>query len=208
MDELKTELQELENLEAAGSLDDTQATRLIVVKTALTEASKVIEAKDKDLSTALAQKDHFRTKAEKEEEARIAKEKELNELISKGKPEAPASKAALDVEDYIDISASLEGLDQREKEYLAQQHKVTGKPLSDIRKEEDFQFWQTAYRQKLEKELALKPSGKQDDADKPKSLSDRLASASLEEKEKILSEAGLYKAPKVRPDIKKIGMQG
>lgn len=119
-----------------------------------------------------------------------------------------ASKNTLDVEDYIDISASLEGLDQREKEKLAQEHKLTGKSLKEIRESEDFQLWDSAYRQKVEKEKLLKPSGTQAESDKPQSLAERLASASQADKEKILSEAGLYKSPRPRADKTNIGLQG
>lgn len=115
-------------------------------------------------------------------------------------------KASLDVEDYIDISASLEGLDQREKEYLAEQHKYTGKSLSELRKDENFGLWQSAYRAKTEKErLTLAPSSTQAESERPKSLTERLASASLSEKEAILAEAGLYKSPRPKSDRVKIG---
>ena len=115
-------------------------------------------------------------------------------------------KASLDVSDYIDISASLEGLDQREKEYLAQQHKQTGKSLTELRKDEDFGLWQSAYRQKVEKErLTLSPSSTQSESERPKSLTERLASASLAEKEQILAEAGLYKSPRPKSERVNIG---
>lgn len=128
-------------------------------------------------------------------------EVELNK-IQKGE------KVALDVEDYIDISASLEGLDQREKEYLAKEHKLTGKSLSEIRKDEDFELWQTAYRAKVEKEnLAIRPSGTQGESERPKSLIDKLATASIDEKEAILREAGLYKENRPRADRVDIGIR-
>lgn len=119
-----------------------------------------------------------------------------------------ASKNTLDVEDYIDISASLEGLDQREKEKLASEHKMSGKSLKEIRESEDFQLWDSAYRQKVEKELALKPTGTQAESDKPQSLAEKLASASAADKEKILAEAGLYKSPRPRADKANIGIPG
>jgi hypothetical protein len=120
----------------------------------------------------------------------------------------PKVKGALEVEDFIDISASLEGLDSREKERLAREHKLTGRPLSEIRKDEDFQLWQQAYRAKVEKEAqALAPSTAQAEADRPKSFVDRLKGASLAEKEELLAQAGLYKAPKRRPDQTHIGTQ-
>lgn len=101
---------------------------------------------------------------------------------------------SLDVEDYIDISASLEGLDQKEKERLAREHKLSGKPLAEIRKDEDFLLWQSAYRQKSEKERAsLIPSNKQPDDNSPISLEDALNNAStVEEKEAILKASMGY----------------
>jgi len=124
--------------------------------------------------------------------------KQVNDELSKLKNQpAKVVNTALDVEDYIDISASLEGLDQKEKEFLAEQHKLSGKSLKDIRNDENFLLWQGAYREKVEKErLTLTPSGKQTEASKPKSIMDKLASATFEEKEKILAEAGLYKNPR------------
>jgi hypothetical protein len=133
-----------------------------------------------------------------EEEARSLKERaeKLQKVASK----------SLDVEDYIDISAALEGLDQREKSYLAEQHKLSGKTLSEIRNGEDFSLWQSAYRAKVEKERqTLSPSSKQSESERPKSLTQRLKDASLADKEKILSAAGLYKTPKPRTDVRRIG---
>lgn len=200
---MNAELLELQNLEGAGSLTDDQKARLTELtiwsreeadKTALMEKMK------KDAETALAQKEHFRTKFEKEEAARVAAENAAKE--NGGIPPK-----ALEVEDFIDISASLEGLDQREKEFLANQHKLTGKPLGDIRKDENFLLWQTAYQQKVEKEkLALKPSSTQVTEDAPSSFEEKLAKAgSMAEKEKLLSEAGLYKSPKQKTDRVNIG---
>lgn len=135
--------------------------------------------------------------------------KEVNDQLEKLKKQpAKVVNTALNVEDYIDISASLEGLDQREKERLAREHKLTGQSLKDIRNDEDFKLWQSAYRDKVEKDrLALKPSGTQADAEAPKTMAQKLAGASLEEQEKILSEAGLYKSPRPRADRTDIGIK-
>lgn len=129
--------------------------------------------------------------------------KEVNDKLKELK-EQPVKvvNQQLNVSDYIDISASLEGLDQREKEYLAQQHKFTGKSLKEIRNDEDFSLWQSAYRAKQEKELlTLKPNGTQSESDRPMSFTERLASTqSVAEKEKLLSEQGLYKSPRPKTD--------
>lgn len=147
----------------------------------------------------------------KEEETVVLKKSDYVKLNRKAiayetNKNKPIDIKSLDVEDYIDISASLEGLDQREKEYLAEQHKLTGKTLSEIRKSENFLFWDTSYLQKVEKEkLTLKPSSTQSESDKPKTLNEKLQGASIEEKEKILSEAGYYKSPRPKSDRQNIG---
>ncbi len=168
----------------------------------VTTVPEVVEVEtpdtSKELQSALAQKDHYRAKFEKAEADRKVLEAKLKS--------PQGAKPALDVEDYIDISASLEGLDQREKEYLAQQHKLSGLPLGEIRKDENFSLWQTAYQQKREKENGLKPSGTQPDVNRVQSFEDRLANATtIAEKEKLLSEAGLYTPPKTRTDVRNIG---
>lgn len=132
--------------------------------------------------------------------------KEVNDRLSAIKKQQEKSQAGLDVEDYIDISASLDGLDQREKERLAYEHKTTGKSLKDLRASEDFQLWQSAYQAKKEKEsLSLKPSTTQSESERPKTLTEKLRTASLAEKESILAEAGLYKSPRPRLDRVEIG---
>ena len=200
MDELQKELQELINF-APESMDDTQKARLAELPMLIVSAGNAaLETKSKDLESALAQKDHFRTKAEKAEADRKALEAKLN----------TSQKTALDVGDYINISASLDGLDTREKEYLAQQHTLTGKPLNEIRASEDFGFWQSSYQQKVEKDkLTLKPTNRQSEADEPVSLAEALENATtMEEKEKILNESMGYKiGNKHRPDTVFLGTQ-
>lgn len=141
-----------------------------------------------------------------EKAALEAKNRQLFERTKKAEADAKAARAeaealkknpsALDVEDYIDISAALDGLDQREKKYLAEQHKLTGKPLSELRNDENFVLWQSAYHQKVEKENSVKPSGTQPESPKPKTLGSALAESNdLASKEEMLRKAGLYKDP-------------
>ncbi len=163
------------------------------------ESQKDIAQIEKDRDSALAQKQHWREKAEKAEADRIALEKKLNERPSTTDP------AKLEVADFIDISASLDGLDPREKAFLAEQHTLSKKSLKDIRESEDFQLWQSAYRTKQEKERALKPDSTQTTEAPPKTLNQRLAAADLAEKETILKEAGLYRDPRPRGDRTNIG---
>jgi len=149
-----------------------------------------------ELKTALIQKKKFREKLE-------ATEAKLAEALKrKADPTSP-----LDVEDYIDISASLDGLDQREKSYLAEQHKLSGKPLKEIRESEDFQLWNEAYRARQEKEAALKPNSTQELEDAPQTLTSALRGKSIEEKEAILRAQGLYKDKRNKADKTDIGQK-
>lgn len=181
---------ELDSLDA--NLDPVEVTETVTPQVT-TDAP--VEDVSKDLQSALAQKEHFRQKAEK-----LAQERKALEAKLQSK-----AQASLNVEDYIDISASLEGLDAREKMRLAEEHKLSGKPLKDIRESEDYQLWQSAYRAKQEKENALKPNAAQVLEDVPVSLAQRLARASITEKEQILREQGLYKEFRPRADRTGIG---
>ena len=153
--------------------------------------------------------DALKLSLQKETEARRqltarAKQAEADKKVLEAKLRA-SKKPTLDVDDYIDISASLEGLDQKEKAYIAEQHKYTGKSLKDIRNDENFLLWQNAYRQKVEKEKTLAPSSKQSEGDRPRSLLDKLKGASFEEREKLMTERGLYKQVRPRADRTPIG---
>lgn len=167
-----------------------------------TEAEAVTPEVEVDTSALLEQ-------IEKEKKARQqltarAREAEAKAKALEAKLGAQGT-APLAVEDFIDISTSLDGLDVREKARLAEEHKNTGKSLKDIRESEDFQLWQSAYRQKQEKENALRPSATQALEEGPKSLAERLRDASLEEKEAILREQGMYKDFRPKADRVNIG---
>ena len=155
-----------------------------------------------ELKKQLEIANNYKVRAEKAESERKALEAKLNKANETGE------KPTLGVEDYIDISASLEGLDQREKEKLAQEHRLTNKPLAEIRKDEDFLLWQTAYREKVEKDKTLAPNSPNDETDKSKSLTEQLATATIAEKEKLLEDAGLWKSPRPRKDKTTIGDGG
>lgn len=201
------ELAALAKAEAEGTLEETQKTRLgelkawqsaeVAAKTAAEEAAKA----KKEIETLMAQKEHHRDKAVEAAEAAKKAEEAAKKAAEQG-----AGKS-LDVEDYIDISASLEGLDQREKEYLAKQHKLTGQAIGEIRKSEDFGLWQSAYQAKVEKEKAAKPSTRQTETDTPKSFEEKLASASPQEKEKLLTEAGLWQDPRKSQRLDRIDLE-
>lgn len=169
------------------------------VETPAPEETPAVETtSSNELTTALIQKEKFREKFEKAEAERKVLEEKLNESTRQGN-------VPLAVEDYIDISTSLDGLDAREKAKLAEDHKLSGRPLKEIREGEDYQLWQSAYRQKQEKENALKPSSTQQLEDRPMSLADKLRTATVAEKEQILKDNGMYKEFRPRGDRVGIG---
>jgi len=133
--------------------------------------------------------------------------KKVNDELKnmKNKP-VQRSSSELDVDDFIEISASLKGLDRQEQEWLTEEHKATGRTLSDVRKSEKFKLLQSAYKAKVAKDKSLRPSNKQDEADKPQGLLEKLAGATIEEKQKILEEAGRYK--RVRPKTDRVVIGG
>jgi len=188
----------MNEFETTPTLDTLDPELEPIVETPVVEETPE-PAEDPKLTTALIQKEKFREKFEKAEAERKALEAKLNESARKGT-------VPLAVEDYIDISTSLDGLDAREKAKLAEDHKLSGKPLKDIREGEDYQLWQSAYRAKMEKENSLKPSATQTLEDGPRSLKDRLANATLAEKEEILRESGMYKEFRPRADRAGIGV--
>ena len=179
--------------------NDTLENETEVVAPEATDDVGLMSDLSKELKSALAQKEHFRDKLAKAEAERKALEARFNAGVSVD------GKAPLAVEEYIDISTALDGLDQREKAFLAEQHRLSGKPLREIREGEDFQLWNSAYRSKMEKEAALKPNATQAVEPGPASLQERLRGATVVEKEAILRELNLYRESRPRADRTNIG---
>lgn len=165
------------------------------------ESTNAPELENK-LKSAIAQKEHFREKLERAEAERKALEEKLNKAKTSG-----GDKSALDVSDYIDISTALSGLDQRQQAFLAEQHRLSGKSLKEIRESEDFQLWNEAYGLRQQKEAALRPNATQELEEVAKPFAQQLKNASLAEKEEMLAKAGLWKAPQQRANKVDIGQK-
>jgi len=187
----------MENEQLENETPENEADVVEPESTEEVKTEEPVEQDDSKLKSALAQKEHFRKKAEEAEKAL--------EKARKASSNSPA--APLDVEDYIDISASLQGLDQREQAFLAEQHKLTGKSLKDLRESEDFQLWDEAYQARKEKERALAPNSTQELEEAPKSFINKLKGASLAEKEELLKEQGLYQDRRPKVDRADIGQK-
>lgn len=137
--------------------------------------------------------------------------KEVNDELARLKkqpaPKGEKSDESVDALEFIKLGKKLQDYSDEELDF-ATEHAKSKNPEA-ILKALDNEMVQLAIqgrREKIEKEkLALRPTGTQADSDEPKSLTERLARASVAEKEKILSEAGLYKSPRPRTDRVNLG---
>jgi hypothetical protein len=122
----------------------------------------------------------------------IKKNKDLEERMAKSSAEKTDS-PRVDPIEIAELSFAFEGLDSRERERLVKETKAQGleinsKNLSDMRKNEDFAIWQSAYKEKVDKEKAPPPSTKQTGGSKKK-----FSELSPEEKTEYLQGLGALK---------------
>jgi len=152
-------------------------------------------------------------RAEKAESERKALEKKLNELQSNVSPQTTNQSQETSALELIKLGKKLENYSEDELEF-ATEYASSKKPeaILEALDNDMVQMAINASREKTLKEKALKPTGTQGDSEKPSSLTDKLVQAKsgnldaeLDAKEKILTAAGLYKSPKVRPDRTHIG---
>lgn len=197
-EKFQKEFQDLTNLEAEGTLDDAQASRLSVLKIADT-AEKTAEAKSKDLQSALAQKDHFRTKAEEAEKLKLELEEKLKSKDGESKG------TAIDPLEIATFTSAVKDYSVEELEFIMKN--ATDKSTKGIIAAAQDEMVQMAIQGKrikvAEEKKVLATTNKQKDAEKPKSTEDRLtqaAATSLEDLGNVLREKGLYKDPHRRPD--------
>jgi hypothetical protein len=183
MDELQKELQELKQLDPTA-LDESQKSRLSELPGLIWEAKETkyqsdLEKKEKDLSTALAQKEHWREKAEK------------------GKSGEPGA----DPIDLIKLGKKLQDYDDEELDFVT---KFAGtKNPEEVLKALENDFVKSAidsHRKEVEKKRTLKPNGAGSEGDKPKSLKEQLAGMSISEKEELLKKMGGYRDFRPRQD--------
>ncbi len=148
--------------------------------------------------------EELKKKAELAENYRIRAEKAEKAL--KHKPQE-ISKEGVDSIDLIKLGKKLQDYSDDELDFVTEFAK--SKKPEDVLRALENPFVQkgiSAYREQLEKErLSLKPSSTQSESEQPKSLIERLKTASLAEKEKLLKEAGLYKEYRPRADRVNIG---
>ena len=66
------------------------------------------------------------------------------------------------VDAILEIQKATRGLDEDEVAFLRLQAKAAGKSLSEARKDDNFNLWKDARREKVEKAKALEPSSRQE----------------------------------------------
>ena len=171
----------------------------------VTITPEVIEAekpeKSKEFQAIEAQKHHWKEKAEKAE----ARSKELEAEVAKFKATQPkpAESKSFGVEDLVEVTNALEGLDSDTKQYLVKQHKITGKQINEIKQEEDFATWLEGHKVKVEKNKTLNPSTRPSETTREKGFTEKLEELDdidinksirdLEAKQKLLEEKGMWK---------------
>jgi hypothetical protein len=185
-------LEELKKLQDAGTLEENQKGEFEML-TQLAATEKTVEEKSKLAETALAQKEHFRTKFE-----------ELEKKPKENQGGAPAA-SNIDPLEITRLGKQLAQYNDQETDLIIDMAKgkfgtSTPSPaqIMEASKDQWIQIAINANREKVEKEQALLPSNKQPDTKKPMNLEQSLENASLEEAEKILTEKGLYREPRRR----------
>lgn len=125
--------------------------------------------------------------------------KEINDELRRLKAQVnnKQANAGLDIDEIVMTTSALKDLDRREQEKALLESKLTGRKVNEVISDEDYKLWQSAYRSKVEKEQAsLKPSNKQLEQDRPKSLVEQVTGTDLKTMEEVLAKAGLYKDPR------------
>jgi hypothetical protein len=135
--------------------------------------------------------------------------KEVNDELArlKNQPRNEVKDSSVEALDFIKLGKKLQNYSDEEIDFATEVAKSKSPDaILAALDNEMVQLAISARREKLEKEqLALKPTGTQSDSDAPRSFSERLATASVADKEKILTEAGLYKSPRPRADRVNLG---
>lgn len=201
------ELKELQNLKETGTLDENQTRRVSELE-AWSVAEKTAEEKSKELQSAIAQKEHFRTKAEEAEKFKI----------SEGEKQKMGGVDPLEV---TRLGKALSQYDETETDYIIERAKgkfnsltPTPQQIIEASKDEMTQFAINSKREKINKEKeTLAPSNRQNEKDMPQSFEAKLDKAAenkdfrtgQEEIETMLKEVGLLKTPMGRKPRKNIG---
>lgn len=144
------------------------------------------ETVEKETSKTQAVDYEAKFKASQTEAIRLAKE---NEGLRSKTP------TGVNVDEIVEIQAATKDLSPEEISELKIRATSTGKSLTEARKDDNFKLWQSAYKEKVEKDNSPEPSTKQG-ASGAKSPKDMTQS----EKEEYYVKQGFINAsPKAKP---------
>lgn len=134
------------------------------------------------------EKRYYARMKESEEIARKAKA----ELVKAKEEVAKAKLPISDIDAILEVQSSTRDLDTEEVSELKLRASSLGISLSEARKNTNYQIWQKAHREMIEKEKSLAPNTNQGEVEKPTGLVAELAAAkNLEEKGKVLDKYGM-----------------
>ena len=126
----------------------------------------------------------------------------LEDYIKKNVVTSKEGKASIDPAETARIMVALGGLDSAEQNRLIQEAKLKEISLEDARKDEDFVLWQTAHKEKVEKDKGLTPSTKQQSGGSTtsKARTEKFKAGLMTEKEEteFLEDAGVLKTYPLR----------
>lgn len=146
------------------------------------EEQPAAEEKGQDLESLNKQLYERAKKAE-------ARAKEYEKML-KTQPPAGAERFT-GVDAILEIQRATRGLDEDEVAELRLRAKATGKSLLEARKDENFNLWKEARREKAEKEKTLEPSSRQGESESKGGIPS--ADAPLTEVEEYWTKIGLLK---------------
>lgn len=136
--------------------------------------------------------------ARMKESEEIAKKAKAD--LAKAKEEVAKAKLPIsDIDAILEVQSSTRDLDTEEVSELKLRASSLGTSLSEARKNTNYQIWQKAHREMVEKERALAPNTNQGEVEKKLSRSDEFKAAKTQEDmEKILNKYGLNPLNPVR----------
>ena len=181
-----------------------------VVETPVEEKPQVVKETPKEQTKETYTDREKRYYARMKESEEIAKQAKAD--LVKAKEEVAKAKLPIsDIDAILEVQSSTRDLDTEEVAELKLRASALGISLSEARKNKNYQVWQKGYREAVEKEKELNPSTRQTEVEKPKGTMEKLAEikkgnpfAITEERERIATEAKLWKSPQVRPVNKRI----
>lgn len=129
------------------------------------------------------------------------------------KPVVIPPQAVIDAEEVANLSVVFNGLDTAQRAKLIKEVRSNGlevnsKTLEEARRSEDYLLWDSAYQTKVAKEKAPAPTTTQPESEIKRTWKEIVndPSTPLEEREKILIDKGLMKAPNRREKITRLSI--